>query len=671
MVEYGEFRGLSDDVIIKIEKVKELLAQYSNEDISLYYGYPIIEMDGSTSIIKSCIVSSQGIIGLYEVEDEKMVYDRHFTGIIMGSKSLSPLFFDQKLVYESVNLSEVSRIKEILDRDPVFSHELYKETNGIIQNFYGLNSVDERELKRENSLGAIIKKRCNEMNMLDHNQFNGIYNSINSHMRIRGLAGSGKTILLVKKMAYEHFKNRELDLAYVFFTKSLKQYIEELFKKYYKDFEKYKEPDMSKIHILHAWGGQEVKGFYSEICDRNNLKCRNYMSAGSLKEASGDRFAAVCNEVLECTRKTGMVQLYNYIFVDEAQDFKLPFFIMAKNSLKFTGKLIYAYDELQSLNGSIAIPSKASIFGDEECEDVDLDTCYRTPKEILVTAHAFGLGIYKKDKDGNPDIVNMMEDYSIWKAVGYKEIDGTLGFGKHVVLDRQDVISYKPQQCVELMSVEEESKQYERITEEIYRLVSEEDVKLEDILIIDLAGLKLQDDFAEFRTVLREKQSDDIELKTHLVNKDNAIKFKRNGSITYTTIFRAKGNEANIVFVVNAHKMSSMASYSRNRLFTAMTRAKFKTYVLGVEGEVMDSLSAEYNKVKENGFRLEFTYPTREKLKQMQSIAKIESERVDAVEKVYKNIGNDSAVTIEVLKEQLGVTNIKELIALLGERSDE
>ena len=240
MVEYGEFRGLSDDVIIKIEKVKELLAQYSNEDISLYYGYPIIEMDGSTSIIKSCIVSSQGIIGLYEVEDEKMVYDRHFTGIIMGSKSLSPLFFDQKLVYESVNLSEVSRIKEILDRDPVFSHELYKETNGIIQNFYGLNSVDERELKRENSLGAIIKKRCNEMNMLDHNQFNGIYNSINSHMRIRGLAGSGKTILLVKKMAYEHFKNRELDLAYVFFTKSLKQYIEELFKKYYKDFEKYK-----------------------------------------------------------------------------------------------------------------------------------------------------------------------------------------------------------------------------------------------------------------------------------------------------------------------------------------------------------------------------------------------------------------------------------------------
>lgn len=671
MIEYGEFSGLSEDVVSKIKRIKELLNQYDNNDISLYYGYPIIEMDGSTSIIKSCIVSSQGIIGLYEVEEEKMVYNRHFTGIIMDSKSLSPLFFAGNTVYESVNLSDLEKIKDILNRSELLSHELYKETNGIIQNFYGLNGTDERELKKSDSLGAVIKKRCNEMNMLDHNQFNGIYKTIDSHMRIRGLAGSGKTILLVKKMAYEHFKNRNLDLAYVFFTQSLKQYVEELFKKYYKDFEKYKEPDMSKIHILHSWGGKEVNGFYSEICEKNNLKCRNYMSAGSLKEASGDRYAAVCNEVLESTKKTGMQQLYNYIFIDEAQDFKLPFFVMARKSLKYTGKLIYAYDELQSLNGSIAIPSKVAIFGDEECEDVDLSTCYRTPKEILVTAHALGLGIYKKDKEGNPDIVNMMEDYSIWKAVGYKEIDGKLGFGQHVVLDRQDVIDYKPQQCVELMSVEDEAKQYERITEEIYRLVSEEDVTLEDILVIDLAGLKLQDDFSDFRTVLRERQSDGVELKTHLVNKDNAIKFKRNGSITYTTIFRAKGNEANIVFVVNAHKMSSMATYSRNRLFTAMTRAKFKTYVLGVEGEVMDSLSSEYNQVKANGFKLDFTYPTREKLKQMQSIAKIESERVDAVEKVYKNIGNDSAVTIEVLKEQLGVTNIKDLIALLGERSDD
>lgn len=668
---YGEYDGLSQDVINKIEKVKDLLNQYQDDEIALYYGYPIIEMDGSTNVMKSCIVSRNGIIGLYESDEEAMVYNRHFMKIIMSSKSLSPLYFEGNAVYEGVRLGDLSKIKEKLDLKPLFTIQVYKETNGIIQNFYGLNGKDDRSLKKEDSLGSVIKKRTNDMNMLDQNQFNGIYNSISSHMRIRGLAGSGKTILLVKKMAYEHFKHPELELAYVFYTKSLKQYVKELFKLYYKDFEKYKEPDMSKIHILHSWGGSEMKGFYSEICEKNDVKCRNYQGAYLLKGGTDDRFAAVCNEVLEKTEKQGLVPLYDYIFIDEAQDFKLPFFIMAKKSLRYTGKIIYAYDELQSLNSSTAIPAKSEIFGSEKCEDVDLSVCYRTPKEILVTAHALGLGIYKKDKDGNPDIVNMMEDYSIWNAVGYKTVEGTLGFGSPVVLDRRDVIDYKPDKCVELIAVDEEKDQYAHVAKEIKRLVNEEDILPEDVLVIDLSGLKLQDNFTEFRGELRNVCGEDDEIKSHLVNKDNALKFKRNGSITYTTIFRAKGNEANIVFVVNAHKMSNMATYSRNRLFTAMTRAKFKTYVYGVTGDVMTSFCDEYEEVKKNGYKLAFTYPTREKLKQMQSIAKIESEKMDAVQKVYKDVGDDSSVIIEVLKEQLGVSNIRELIEHLEKSTDD
>ena len=35
----------------------------------------------------------------------------------------------------------------------------------------------------------------------------------------------------------------------------------------------------------------------------------------------------------------------------------------------------------------------------------------------------------------------------------------------------------------------------------------------------------------------------------------------------------------NIVFILNAQTMSAMQTYSRNRLFTAMTRAKFKVYI--------------------------------------------------------------------------------------------
>lgn len=666
MKEFGEFSELSEGVEEQIRNIIEMLKGLKDEDISIYYGYPIIELDGQENVMKGCIVSRKGIIGLYEIEEEGQVYFRHFMQIVFASKTLSQLQMQQVSVFQNVKLSEAKKILSILDARDLYSHEEYKEINGVIQNVYGLNKKDERNLTKEDSLGSIIKKRNNSMNMLDQNQFNGIYNKIGSHMRIRGLAGSGKTILLVKKMAYTHFKNRELDLAYVFYTKSLKQYVEQLFKIYYKDFEKYKEPDMSKIHILHSWGGNEMKGFYSEICEKNGLRCRTYGEALSLPGV--DKFEAVCGEVLK-TSNEDLVGIYNYIFVDEAQDFKLSFFRMAKNSLKYTGKLIYAYDELQSLNNTYSMPSKGEIFEQEPCEDINLSVCYRTPKEIIVTAHALGLGIYRKNKTGESEPVNMMEDYTIWKAVGYEVKEGQLGYGQHVVLSRKEEIEYKPDECVEIIPVEDETAQYRVIAEQIIYLVENQDVLLEDILIIDLSTLNLQDDFNEFRSVFRKMQGGNKH-KVHLVNKDNAIAFRRNGSITYTSIFRAKGNEANIVFVLNAHKMSSMLSYSRNRLFTAMTRAKFKTVVLGVNSEVMETLCAEFEEVKSKNYMLDFVYPTEDVLKKMQSIAKVETEKMDTVQRVYNDVGNDTDITLEVLKEQMGAASMKDLIKELQKYLD-
>lgn len=267
MRKFGEFDGLSENVSEYINRIIEELEKMPEEDISIYYGYPLIELDKQESTMKCCIVCRYGIIAFYEEENEKKVYERHFTQVIMSSQRLSELYFEQKKILECLQISSYKEIESIFQREELLTHEEYKMVNGIIQNVYGMNLSDNRMISDELSLGAKIKKRNNAMNMLDQNQFNGIYNKIDSHMRIRGLAGSGKTILLVKKMAYTHFKNRELDLAYVFYTKSLKQYVEELFKIYYKDFEKYKEPDMSKIHILHSWGGNQMKGFYSKVCE--------------------------------------------------------------------------------------------------------------------------------------------------------------------------------------------------------------------------------------------------------------------------------------------------------------------------------------------------------------------------------------------------------------------
>lgn len=664
MRKYGEYDNLSEDITKKLDVLMSYIEQSRIRDIAFYYGYPIIELDKTELIMKGCIISLQGIISLYENKHEEIVYSRHLTQLIMNSDSLSELYFSGKKIIYSYCIDDIDLILNVLSGQRILSIDQYRCINGIFQNAFMLNVGDDRTTKSLNSLGATIKLRNNQMNMLDENQFNSIYKRINNHIRIRGLAGSGKTILLVKKMAYIHFKYRELDLAYVFFSISLKQYIEGLFRDFYRDFEKYKAPDMSKIHILHAWGRTDIPGFYSKVCEDNGLAFRNLNEA---KQMPGDdKFEAVCREVL--LRGNGnFKKTYHHVFIDEAQDFKLPFFKLVLQTIKPTGTVVYAYDELQALNNYKPMPSKREIFGDEECEDVNLSVCYRTPKEILVTAHALGLGIYRKDKEDNVRLVNMMEDYSIWTAVGYRIKEGELGYGKYVVLERSEEIKYKPPKCVEIIQAPTIDNQYEYVCEEIIRLISTQDVLPEDIIIIDLSTVSLKNDFISFRNCfLGRNPFSNVTIS--LVNNDNPYSFKKTDSITFSTIFRAKGNEANIVFVINAQSMNSMLTYSRNRLFTAMTRAKFKTYVLGEEGKTMKALASEYEAIQENDFTLSFVYPKEEELKQMQSIAKKESEQVDKMQKVIKDTNGDADIIYKALKEQVGASDLEELFSILKKK---
>ena len=85
-------------------------------------------------------------------------------------------------------------------------------------------------------------------------------------------------------------------------------------------------------------------------------------------------------------------------------------------------------------------------------------------------------------------------------------------------------------------------------------------------------------------------------------------------SITFTGIYRVKGNEAGMVYVINAQDCNlpatNLASI-RNQLFTAITRSKSWIRVSGI-GYWMDALIAEFNSLKETDFVLRFIYPTAE-----------------------------------------------------------
>lgn len=646
--------------INKISELKEL-------NSSAFCGYPYFEGDKDNSILKCAIINERGINILINNEGELKRYKRYIKKILLSSELIADKM-DEVDIFNPVYVGELNSKENLLPQRNILTREELTEIISLFQNTFNLIKFDERKIEKEGSIGFCIKKRSEEIANFDENQFNGIYTKRDSNLRIRGLAGSGKTIVLVKKMAYMHFKNPEANLCYVFYTISLKQYIMKLFCDFYKEFVPYGEPDFSKINIMHCWGGKYNEGFYSKICNVSNNAPISYSMGTSLESITEDLLDTLKYDL----------NIYDYVFLDEAQDFGINFFHLILKSLKENGKLIYAYDEMQTLgDNKKSVPTKNEIFGNRECEDIDLKTCYRTPKEILVTAHALGLGIYR---DVENPIVNMIEDIKVWESIGYEVIDGNLKYGSYVKLDRKQIYSNLIPDPIRFQKFTNSTQQYEYVTNEIKQLIENEEVLADDILIIDLDDKNIKKNSMKFKEIFYTHLEDNINffntgqwLNTiNVVDKDNPKLFKLENSIAYTTIYRAKGNEANIVFILNSDAISSLESTSRNSLFTAMTRSKFLVYILDSNGTTY--YDEEIKRVKDNNYTLEFNYPTKSELRKIRTNSKSEITVIKSMDNAVKSFRNavehNKKLELDLLLQQTGKDNIDELLQYLKDMKD-
>lgn len=667
MKEYIIEDNLSNSELESIHLFIRKISEFKHLNNSAFCGYPYFEGNKDNSILKCAIINERGINILIDNDVELKRYKRYIKKILLSSELISDKM-EEVNIFNPVYISDLNSEKALLPPNNILSNKELIEIISLFQNTFNLIKYDERKIEKDGSIGFCIKKRSEEIANFDENQFNGIYTKKDSNLRIRGLAGSGKTIILVKKMAYIHFKNPEANLCYVFYTISLKQYITKLFCDFYKEFVPYGEPDFSKINIMHCWGGKYNEGFYSKICNvSNNI---------SVPYSIGTSLESISRELLDTLKYD--LNIYDYVFLDEAQDFGINFFHLVLKSLNENGKLIYAYDEMQTLGDNKApVPTKNEIFGNHECEDIDLKRCYRTPKEILVTAHALGLGIYR---DVRKPIVNMIEDIKVWESIGYEVVDGELKYGSYVKLDRKQIYPNLISDPIRFQKFANSTQQYEYVTNEIKQLIENEEVLADDILIIDLDDKNIKSNSMKFKEIFYTTLEDNTNffnngqwLKTiNVVDKGNPKLFKLENSIAYTTIYRAKGNEANIVFILNCDAISSLESTSRNCLFTAMTRSKFLVYILDSNGTT--NYEEEIKKVKDNNYVLEFNYPTKGELKKIRTNSKSEITVIKSMDTAIKSFRNavehNKRLELELLLQQTGKDNIDELLQYLKEMKD-
>lgn len=168
MKQYGDFTDLPATVEQYIKNIINELKRVDNESISIYYGYPIIELDGQETIMKACIVSKKAVSAFYAENAEMQVYERHLVKIFLESPDLSELYFSRKNdMLHCLNIYDDFDINDFILKEDIFTDEQYKKINSIIQKIYGLNTMDTRKVSHKSSLGEMIKKRNNEINMLN------------------------------------------------------------------------------------------------------------------------------------------------------------------------------------------------------------------------------------------------------------------------------------------------------------------------------------------------------------------------------------------------------------------------------------------------------------------------------------------------------------------------
>jgi superfamily I DNA and RNA helicase len=673
----------------------------------LYTGYPIISnFDDNTSLDALLITSTHGVIAFDVVEEPEFserdeIRDSLYNSMLQRLIGYKELAAKRGKLKANLNVLTIApswpqRHKKedvIIERNDLFTffnnnvqedllYDDYRKLVQAVQAITKLKSKPPRKVSNSNSKGAILNELEKSIANLDRRQSKAVIETVDGIQRIRGLAGSGKTIILALKVAYLHSKFPEWTIGVTYYTRSLRNQFIDLITKFTIEH-KNEEPDWSKVKILQAWGSSRDNGLYYEFCKLNNVEYLDYDSAKAKYGSSGNLIEIISARAISEAKTLN--EIYDAILVDEAQDFSESFLKICYGLLKSASiknpnnkRLIYAYDELQKLNDVNPLKNPKEIFDGIDFEnvknqpqqDIILEKCYRNSAPVLVTAHALGFGIYRE----NQQLVTMFNDKELWRDVGYKVDSGNLEFGQNVTLRRDndtspDFLTEKsdPNDLIKFYCFKDNTEQYEFIANEIEKNLKDDDLVFRDIIVIHPNAIKAKNELGPLRNLLFKKG-----IESHLAGVNTSPDdFFMDKSIAFTSIYRAKGNEAAMVYVVGAeycYKGYELIK-KRNTLFTAITRSKGWVRVLGI-GDSMVKLNQEFDKVKRARFKLSFRYPT---IDEMDKLNVLHRDLSEADKKMITESEKEASNLINKLKnnqihiEDLSKETIEQLRRILND----
>jgi superfamily I DNA and RNA helicase len=287
-------------------------------------------------------------------------------------------------------------------------------------------------------------------------------------------------------------------------------------------------------------------------------------------------------------------------------------------------------------------------------KDYVLHKSYRCPRKILMLAHGIGLGIHSPKGP-----VQMLADAHSWRSIGYEIKDGEkLETGRDVLITRPKENSpnriesiYKgDQELVVARVFEKRQDELDWIAKSIKHDIKHEGVPPEQIVVISLDSRRAK----EYMATLQLKLLDESIASAIPGLVDSSAAFAEPGRVTLSTVHRAKGNEAPIIYILSFDSLYDYVDElsNRNKAFTSISRSKAWVRITGT-GSQMKSARKEINKILENVPNFAFKFPDMDTIRRRLDTAEDSRRRREAktaaeLAKSLENIDPEALKTLDL-----------------------
>lgn len=464
----------------------------------------------------------------------------------------------------------------------------------------------------------LLDKIKYKIQLFDADQTRFIYEDIDKKtVKIQGLAGTGKTELLLHKIKEIYISEPESKIALTCHNKILADSLRLRIPQFFDFMRVEKQIEWDKrLWCFNAWGSfnDPNTGLLTLICHSYGVPFFSYKEVKDFDTAC----KLTINNIKKKYKDEEIPHILDYIFVDESQDFQENFFQLV--SLVTAKKAFFAGDIFQTI---FDIP-------DNSVEsDFLLSKCYRTDPKTLMFAQGLGLGLFEKKK------LSWLSDQD-WGKLGYNiEKDN----------NNQVMLTRDPIKRFEDLSIDFESiviKVTNNVTKYILEQIDELKSSYPNIEPSDICVILLdKEDY-----IYQLDSNIGINIESHNnwdYNITHVSKEVKPNSVIITNRNNIKGLEFPFVFCIT--KKLTFDKTDRNALYTMLSRSFLKSYLIvydspdnGITDDIKEGLKTILNMKK-----MVVKIPTDEQLEEIKQNINVDNKSKSLNERVT-NIMNELGI---------------------------